>query len=53
MNYTIGIPKEIKSNELRVSLIPSDIKKLTDLNIQVFIEKVKIFNNFKYLRFFI
>jgi alanine dehydrogenase len=53
MNYTIGIPKEIKSNELRVSLIPSDIKKLTDLNIQVFIEKnagiCAIFNDEDYL----
>lgn len=39
MKYTIGIPKEIKTNETRVSIIPSDVKKLTDLNIKVFIEK--------------
>jgi alanine dehydrogenase len=39
MTYTIGIPKEIKSNELRVSLIPNEVKKLTDLNIKVFVEK--------------
>lgn len=39
MKYTIGIPKEIKTNELRVSLIPDDVKKLTNLNIEVFIEK--------------
>ena len=54
MTYTIGIPKEIKSNELRVSLIPSDVKKLTDLNIKVFIEKNAgigaLFNDDDYLK---
>lgn len=53
MKYTIGIPKEIKTNELRVSLIPYDVKKLTDLNIQVFIEKsagiCALFNDEDYL----
>jgi alanine dehydrogenase len=39
MNYSIGIPKEIKLNENRVSLTPIEVKKLTDLNIKVFIEK--------------
>ena len=39
MTYIIGIPKEIKANENRVSLIPEDIKELINLyNIQVFIE---------------
>jgi alanine dehydrogenase len=53
MNYTIGIPKEIKINESRVALIPEDVKKLTDLNIKVFIEKnaglCAIFNDEDYL----
>ena len=53
MTYTIGIPKEIKTNELRVSLIPSDVKRLTDLNIPVFIEKnagiCALFNDDDYL----
>jgi alanine dehydrogenase len=39
MTYTIGIPKEIKTNELRVSLTPDEVKKLTDLNITIYIEK--------------
>jgi alanine dehydrogenase len=38
MTYFIGIPKEIKPNEKRVSLIPDDVKELTNLNIQVYIE---------------
>jgi alanine dehydrogenase len=39
MTYIIGIPKEIKPNENRVSLIPEDIKELIKLyNIQVYIE---------------
>ena len=54
MIYTIGIPKEIKTNELRVSLIPSDVKRLTDLNIKVFIEKnagiCALFNDDDYLK---
>jgi alanine dehydrogenase len=53
MSYTIGIPKEIKSNELRVSLIPNDVKKITDLGITVFIEKnagiCAIFNDDDYI----
>lgn len=39
MNYTIGVPKEIKENELRVSLTPYEVKKLTNLNIIVYIQK--------------
>jgi len=39
MTYSIGIPKEIKTNEFRVSIIPDDVKKFVDLNIKVFIEK--------------
>ena len=35
---TIGIPKEIKNNESRVSLIPNDIQKLNSLNIKIIIE---------------
>jgi alanine dehydrogenase len=54
MKYTIGIPKEIKTNELRVSLIPNDVKKLTDYNIQVFIEKnagiCALYNDDDYLK---
>lgn len=36
--YSIGIPKEIKTNEKRIALIPSDIKKLTSLGVKVYIE---------------
>ena len=54
MSYTIGIPKEIKTNEYRVSLIPNDVKLLTDLNIRVFIEKnagiCALFNDDDYLK---
>lgn len=39
MTYIIGIPKEIKTNEFRVSIIPDDVKKIVNLNIPVFIEK--------------
>jgi len=39
MTYIIGIPKEIKTNEFRVSLVPSEVKKLTDMNITVYVEK--------------
>lgn len=35
--YIIGIPKEIKDNETRVSLIPDDIKKLN--NCTIYVEK--------------
>lgn len=34
----VGIPKEIKVNEYRVSMIPTDIKYLIDLNIQVYVQ---------------
>jgi hypothetical protein len=54
MNYSIGIPKEIKSNENRVSLTPIEVKKITDLNIKVFIEKnaglSAFFSNDDYLK---
>jgi alanine dehydrogenase len=39
MTFIIGIPKEIKTNEFRVSLIPNDVKKFVDMNIPVFVEK--------------
>ena len=31
MFYSIGIPKEIKQNEKRVSIIPKDIEKFTKI----------------------
>lgn len=34
----IGIPKEIKHNEKRISLIPNDVKLLIDNNIKVYVE---------------
>ena len=34
----VGIPKEIKANEYRVSMIPVDIEYLTALNIQVYVQ---------------
>jgi len=34
----VGIPKEIKANEYRVSMIPADIEYLTALNIQVYVQ---------------
>lgn len=39
ITYSIGIPKEIKTNELRVSLVPREVKKLTSLNFKVFVQK--------------
>lgn len=38
LNLIIGIPKEIKQNEKRISLIPNDVKLLIDNNIKVYIE---------------
>ncbi|PPR47708.1 MAG: Alanine dehydrogenase [Alphaproteobacteria bacterium MarineAlpha5_Bin9] len=35
----IGVPKEIKTEEYRVGLTPSSVKKLTDLNHEVLIEQ--------------
>lgn len=35
----IGVPKEIKSQEFRVGLVPSSVHALTDAGHQVFIEK--------------
>ena len=35
----IGVPKEIKNNEFRVGLTPDSVKKLTNLNHQVFVEE--------------
>ena len=34
----IGVPKEIKSDENRVSVIPFGVKRLTDLGCKVLIE---------------
>lgn len=34
----VGIPKEIKLNEYRVSLTPKEVKELTENNIKVYIE---------------
>lgn len=34
----VGIPKEIKANEYRVSMTPTDVDKLTNLGIQVYIQ---------------
>ena len=34
----VGIPKEIKANEYRVSMIPADIEYLTAFNIQVYVQ---------------
>ena len=34
----IGIPKEIKANEQRVALIPTDVQRLKEQNIEVYIE---------------
>lgn len=36
--YVIGIPKEIKANEKRVSLIPKEVKKIVDKGISVYIQ---------------
>ena len=35
----IGVPKEIKNNEFRVGLTPESVKKLSNLNHQVFVEE--------------
>ena len=35
----IGIPKETKSNEFRVALVPSDVKKLVEFGHEVVVEK--------------
>ena len=39
--YIIGIPKEIKSNETRVAIIPTDIIKIKTLfnNIKIYLQK--------------
>jgi alanine dehydrogenase len=37
--YIIGIPKEIKSNEGRVSLIPKDVEKLINQGCEVYFQK--------------
>ena len=53
MTFVIGIPKEIKANEFRVSLIPNDVKKLVDMGFKVYVEKNAgigaIFTNEDYL----
>ena len=37
MIYNIGIPKEIKKNEKRVSIIPNDISKISK-NTKIYVE---------------
>jgi len=53
-NLIIGIPKEIKQNEKRVSIIPNDVKLLIDNNIKVYIESNAGidagFNNEEYIK---
>jgi alanine dehydrogenase len=39
MTMKIGIPKETKSNEFRVALVPSDAKRLVDFGHEVIVEK--------------
>lgn len=39
MKYTIGIPKEIKANERRVSMTPQEVKSLTERGLSVYVEK--------------
>lgn len=34
----VGIPKEVKTNEYRVSMTPTDVDKLTNLGIQVYVQ---------------
>jgi len=36
--FIIGVPKELKNNETRISLIPEDVLKLTKENIKVFVQ---------------
>lgn len=38
-NYIIGIPKEIKQNENRISLIPDEVKLITDKKFKVYMQK--------------
>jgi len=37
--YIVGIPKELKQNEQRVSLIPEDVAKLTAKGIEVYFQR--------------
>jgi len=39
MTFAVGIPKEIKINEFRVSLVPNEVKKIVDMGIKVYVEK--------------
>jgi alanine dehydrogenase len=36
--YVIGIPKEIKANERRISMIPEDVRQLIEKGFEVFLE---------------
>lgn len=36
--FIIGVPKELKNNETRISLIPEDVLKLTKENIKVYVQ---------------
>ena len=36
---SVGIPVELKANENRVSLIPSDVKKIVDEGVPVYFQK--------------
>lgn len=39
MSYIVGIPKEIKENEKRVSMTPQEVKMLVDRGLSVYVEK--------------
>ena len=36
--FIIGVPKELKNNETRISLIPEDVLKLTKEKIKVYVQ---------------
>lgn len=38
MNYIIGIPREIKESEFRVSLVPEEVEKLVNNNYKVYLQ---------------
>lgn len=38
-NYIIGIPREVKENELRVSLVPDEVEKIVNNNYKVYLQK--------------
>ncbi|WP_396189991.1 NAD-binding protein [Flavobacterium sp.] len=38
MKYKIGIPKEIKANERRVSMVPQEVRMMVERNVPVYVE---------------